>query len=50
MFSGLITLILLGELLAIAVKGPCIPVPRLRFSPDASTPTTQERMLANAAR
>lgn len=34
MSSGLFTLILVGQLLATIIVGPCVPLPRIRFTPD----------------
>jgi hypothetical protein len=50
MASPLFSLVLLAQLLGIIVLGPCIPLPRVRFTPDASNPPAQEVMLAHAAR
>ncbi|HEX6560125.1 MAG TPA: hypothetical protein VF021_11700 [Longimicrobiales bacterium] len=35
MFSGLFALILIGHIASTAMVGPCIPLPRERFTPDA---------------
>ena len=41
MMSGLFSLIIAGHILATAILGPCIPLPRVRNTPDTFLQTTQ---------
>ena len=50
MASGLFSLVLIAQWLGILVLGPCIPLPRVRFTPDALNPPAQEVIFARAAR
>jgi len=48
MMTGLTVAILVGQLVAIAVLGPCIPLPRVRFTPDASGPAIRGPLTAKS--
>lgn len=48
MFSGLFSLILVGHLISTAVLGPCIPLPRERFTPDTFVAPASSPALAYA--
>lgn len=50
MASPLFALVLVAQWLGIIILGPCIPLPRVRFTPDALNPPAQEVILARATR
>lgn len=49
MASTLFSLIIIGQLVATAIIGPCIPLPRVRFTPDALVAPAPAPVLASNA-
>jgi hypothetical protein len=49
MFSGLFTAVVVGHFISILVLGPCIPLPRVRYTPDALSQPAQTQLLASTS-